>query len=129
MLSIPGISGSTCDGFSRRELLRVGGVGLFGLSLGQILKLEAQAKGSEAPNGKKGGWGKAKSVILIFLQGGPSHLPDDVGDRVGLAGGDRALALRRALRRSSEHRGPVADGRPAGLPALARAAAVLGRGV
>src|SRR5256885_12651857 len=74
MLSIPGISGSTCDGFSRRELLRVGGCGLFGLSLGQILKLEAQAKGSEAPNGKKGGWGKAKSVILIFLQGGPSHL-------------------------------------------------------
>ena len=74
MLSIPGVSGSTCDGFSRRELLRVGGVGLFGLSLGQILKLEAQAKGSEAPAGKKSGWGKAKSVILIFLQGGPSHL-------------------------------------------------------
>src|SRR3954469_4342788 len=74
MLSIPGISGSTCDGFSRRELLRVGGVGLFGLSLGQILKLEAQARGAEAPAGKKGGWGKAKSVILIFLQGGPSHL-------------------------------------------------------
>src|SRR5438309_4009498 len=74
MLSIPGISGSTCDGFSRRELLRVGGCGLFGLSLGQILKLEAQARGSEAPSGKKSGWGKAKSVILIFLQGGPSHL-------------------------------------------------------
>jgi len=74
MLSIPGISGSTCDGFSRRELLRVGGVGLFGLSRGQILKLEAQAKGAEAPAGKRSGWGKAKSVILIFLQGGPSHL-------------------------------------------------------
>ena len=35
MLSIPGISGSTCDGFSRRELLRVGGCGLFGLSLSE----------------------------------------------------------------------------------------------
>src|SRR5215212_788712 len=75
MLSIPGISGSTCDGFSRRELIRVGGVGLFGLSLGQVLKLEAAAKAADAPKTKaKSGWGKAKSVILIFLQGGPSHL-------------------------------------------------------
>src|SRR5687767_3331375 len=75
MLSIPGISGSTCDGFSRRELLRVGGCGLFGLSLGQILELESKARGNESPRGKsKSGWGKAKSVILIFLQGGPSHL-------------------------------------------------------
>src|SRR5436853_5319436 len=73
MLSIPGVSGSTCDGFSRRELLRVGGCGLFGLSLGQILKLESQARADQAKP-KKSGWGKAKSVILIFLQGGPSHL-------------------------------------------------------
>src|SRR4051794_37331026 len=74
MLSIPGISGSTCDGFSRRELLRVGGCGLFGLSLAQLLKLESQARAADAPKNKKSGWGKAKSVILIFLQGGPSHL-------------------------------------------------------
>ncbi len=40
MLSIPGLSGSTCDGYSRRELLRVGGAGFIGLSLAQILQLQ-----------------------------------------------------------------------------------------
>ena len=28
MLSIPGQPGATCDGYTRRELLRVGGMGL-----------------------------------------------------------------------------------------------------
>ncbi len=74
MLSIPGNSGSTCDGWSRREFLRVGGAGLLGISLGDILALQAQAKeNSSAANGKSG-WGKAKNVIFIFLQGGPSHI-------------------------------------------------------
>ena len=43
MISIPGQSGSTCDGFSRREFLRVGGAGLLGISLADILRLQAQA--------------------------------------------------------------------------------------
>src|SRR5258708_4590773 len=75
MLSIPGRSGSTCDGFSRREFLRVGGAGLLGLSLGDILGLQAHALGT-VPDSLKGkaGWGNAKSVILLFLQGGPSHI-------------------------------------------------------
>lgn len=72
MLSIPGKSGSTCDGFSRREFLRVGGAGILGLSLGDILRLQA-ATGDAAP-AVKNGWGQAKSVIMIFLQGGPSHI-------------------------------------------------------
>ena len=74
MLSIPGESGSTCDGFSRREFLRLGGAGLIGLSLADIFRLQALAE--NAPDSAKGkaGWGKAKSVILIFLQGGPSHI-------------------------------------------------------
>ncbi|HEV8541953.1 MAG TPA: DUF1501 domain-containing protein [Verrucomicrobiae bacterium] len=72
MLSIPGKSGSTCDGFSRREFLRVGGAGLFGVTLADILRLRAA---STAPEGSdKSGWGNAKSVILLFLQGGPSHI-------------------------------------------------------
>src|ERR1043166_8810950 len=73
MLSIPGKSGSTCDGFSRREFLRVGGAGLFGLSLADIFRLQAVASGDDAAKSKSG-WGNAKSVILIFLQGGPSHI-------------------------------------------------------
>ncbi|HEY8750786.1 MAG TPA: DUF1501 domain-containing protein [Tepidisphaeraceae bacterium] len=73
MLSIPGQPGATCDGMSRRELLRVGGAGLLGLSLSNILALEA--RGQTAPKGKKSaGFGSAKNFIFIFLQGGPSHI-------------------------------------------------------
>src|SRR6266700_620602 len=78
MLSIPGKPGSTCDGFSRRELLRVGGAGLFGLSLAQVLQLQSAQKAFAQDKSKKdapkSGFGRAKSVILIFLQGGPSHI-------------------------------------------------------
>jgi hypothetical protein len=72
MLSIPGKSGSTCDGFSRREFMRVGGAGILGLSLGDVFRLQA---GSVVPEGNvKTGWANAKSVIMLFLQGGPSHI-------------------------------------------------------
>src|SRR5688572_471904 len=72
MLSIPGTTGRTCDGFSRREFLRIGGAGVLGLSLGDIFRLQA---GSVLPEGNlKTGWGNAKSVIMLFLQGGPSHI-------------------------------------------------------
>src|SRR5436190_15396774 len=71
MLSIPGGFGRTCDGVSRREFLRVGGAGILGLSLGDIFRLQAAT--TEAPVNKTG-WGQAKSVIMIFLQGGPSHI-------------------------------------------------------
>jgi len=76
MLVIPGRPGKDlCDshlGLSRRALLRVGGSSLFGLTLGSMFKLQsaqAAAKHAGAP-----GWGKAKSVVLVYLQGGPSHL-------------------------------------------------------
>src|SRR6266508_1659899 len=72
MISIPGTPGSTCDGFSRREFLRVGGMGMMGISLADILRLQAGAAPAEAA--RKAGWRNAKSFIFIFLQGGPSHL-------------------------------------------------------
>ncbi len=74
MLSIPGLPGSTCDGFARREFMRIGGAGLLGLSLSQVLQLQARADEANDANKQKAGWGKAKQVILVFLQGGPSHL-------------------------------------------------------
>src|SRR5216117_3773362 len=75
MLSIPGKPGCTCDGWSRREFMRVGGAGLFGVALGDILRLQALGSESASDATKtKAGWGKAKSVIMIFLQGGPSHI-------------------------------------------------------
>ncbi len=51
-------------------MLRVGGAGMLGLTLGSLLRLQARA--TEAGGGR--GWGKAKSIILVYLQGGPSHI-------------------------------------------------------
>ncbi|MBC7966204.1 MAG: DUF1501 domain-containing protein [Fuerstia sp.] len=55
---------------SRREWLRVGGIGLGGLSMPQFAKA---APGMSAASKSVGGgaYGKAKSVIVIFLSGGP----------------------------------------------------------
>jgi len=87
MIRIPGELGKDlCDrhlGITRRDLLRIGGSGLLGLSLGGMFKLQSVA--SEPKGGR--GWGKAKSVIMIYLQGGPSHLDlwdpkDNVPDSV-----------------------------------------------
>jgi len=75
MLSIPGYPGATCDGISRRELLRVGGAGLLGVSLANLLQLEALgADAAPADAAKRAGFGSAKNFIFIFLQGGPSHI-------------------------------------------------------
>ncbi len=76
MITVPGQPGKDlCDkhlGVSRRDVIRVGGSGLLGMTLGSAFQMQAHA----ADEGKGGGpgWGKAKSVIMIYLQGGPSHL-------------------------------------------------------
>src|SRR6267378_6928126 len=74
------ITGGTCSDLcdphlkmTRRDLLRVGGAGMLGLSLGSLFKLQAMA--GEKPKSAGGpGWGTAKNVVMIYLQGGPSHL-------------------------------------------------------
>ncbi|MAB78699.1 MAG: hypothetical protein CMJ89_05030 [Planctomycetes bacterium] len=68
---------------SRREVLRVGGGSLLGLGLPQLLQLQNAAL---AHARLERGFGGAKSVILIFLQGGPSHL--DLWDPKDDAPGD-----------------------------------------
>ena len=61
---------------SRRDILRVGSAGALGLSLGTLLKLEAAhaATSTATAIGGGPGWGKAKSIIMVYLQGGPSHI-------------------------------------------------------
>ena len=75
MITIPGqYAKDLCDShlkLTRRDILRIGGSGMLGLGLSNILELQALAK--EGHHGGPG-WGKAKSVIMCFLQGGPSHL-------------------------------------------------------
>src|ERR1700693_623868 len=77
MIIVPGQSGKDlCDaqlGITRRDILRGGGSGLLGRGLGSMLELQAvSARGAEVSRGP--GWGKAKSIIMVYLQGGPSHL-------------------------------------------------------
>ena len=60
---------SMCDGLSRRDFIRLGSLGigaLGGLSLAEVLRLRAQ--GAERPRSSE------KSVIMVYLPGGPSHL-------------------------------------------------------
>src|SRR5688572_24711812 len=64
MLSIRNDSGvKLCDGVSRRDFLKIGGLGLGGLSLSQLFQAEAQA----------GVRNSKKAVIMIYLVGGPPH--------------------------------------------------------
>ncbi len=73
---------------SRRDFLRVGGSGMLGLTLGSMFQMKAlSAEPSAKPSAGAPGWGKAKSIILVYLQGGPSHLDlwdpkEDVPDNV-----------------------------------------------
>jgi hypothetical protein len=65
MLSIAGSQHKTrfCDGLSRRSFLQLGSLAMGGISLPQLLQAEAQA-----------GIGSShKSVIMVFLSGGPPH--------------------------------------------------------
>ncbi|MDB5338987.1 MAG: hypothetical protein JWN70_4606 [Planctomycetaceae bacterium] len=54
-----------CDGLARRDVLRIGGLGL-GLSLADLLRLKAQGAVNPA--------GRPKSVIMVYLGGGLSHI-------------------------------------------------------
>ncbi|MEY5014130.1 MAG: hypothetical protein RIS92_488 [Verrucomicrobiota bacterium] len=69
MLTIPSSrSGRLCDGVLRRDFLRIGGLALGGASLPQVLAAQAGGEGVSSPQVSG-----AKSVIMIFLPGGPSH--------------------------------------------------------
>lgn len=90
MLVIPGQPGKdVCDrhlGVTRRDLLRIGGSAMMGMTLGQMLELQS-AQANTSTTGSGPGWNKAKSIILIYLQGGPSHIDlwdpkDNVPDNV-----------------------------------------------
>jgi hypothetical protein len=63
MLTIYGPKQRFCDGISRRNFLKIGALGLGGLTLPQLLQAEANS----------GIRRSHKAVIMIFLPGGPSH--------------------------------------------------------
>jgi len=64
MLTIYGDKQQFCDGVSRRNFLKIGGLAMGGLGLTEILAAEAQAGVRSSP----------KSVIMVYLPGGPPHI-------------------------------------------------------
>jgi hypothetical protein len=62
----------TCDGLTRRDLLKVGSVSFLGLGLTEFLALKAAADKPEKPKSK--GNDRDISVILLWMAGGPSHI-------------------------------------------------------
>ncbi len=53
-----------CDGISRRNFLKIGGLAMGGLTLPQILRAESESGVAKSH----------KAIIMIFLPGGPPHL-------------------------------------------------------
>src|SRR3954463_11472727 len=62
-----GSARSYCDGMSRRSFLQLGVAGMASVGLPQLLRAREQSAGRAGPT-------KDTSVILLWLDGGPSHL-------------------------------------------------------
>ena len=65
MLTVLSNRRRVCNGLTRRQLLQVGGAGLFGVNFPQVLAAEQFQQPDKA---------RAKSVIFVYLFGGPSQL-------------------------------------------------------
>ena len=87
MLRILGTKKQLCDGLTRRDFLQVGGIGVFGLSLGNAISAQAGDDLGKA-------FGQAKSCILLFPYGSPSshetfdpkpEMPDVQGEMKSIA--------------------------------------------
>jgi hypothetical protein len=65
MLRVVGGAGSNCAGITRRNFVQAGVLGLGGLALGDLLRLQSASAASPV---------KDASVILFWLSGGPGHM-------------------------------------------------------
>jgi Protein of unknown function (DUF1501) len=92
-----------CEGFHRRDFLRLGSAGFLGLDLSGLLRLEARAAGTRA---------RARSVIMIWLAGGPAtidiwdlkpHAPENIrGEFKPIATSARGIWICEQLPRSAK---------------------------
>src|ERR1700689_2966489 len=60
-----------CDALTRRQMLHVGGLGLLGLSLPEMLRARSPHPQPPSQEGRGEHGQRAKSCILLFLMGGP----------------------------------------------------------
>jgi hypothetical protein len=121
VLRILGSPTTLCDGLSRRDLLHIGGLGAFGLTLPSFLKLKA----SEPTRGNDSAFGRAKACILLFPYGSPPQhetfdpkpdAPDGIRGEYGTTqtsrrqGGERCWVEPRTRALSGWCRDPPQDG-------------------
>lgn len=78
MLTVYGRPQRVCSGTTRRELLRAGGLGLLGLTAERLLAAEQTLASNRDRSGIGAGdgfpVGRARSVLFLYLFGGPSQL-------------------------------------------------------
>src|SRR5260370_17893909 len=60
-------NGTTCDGSTRRDFLKIGALGVGGLMLPDLLRARAAAKAEGKPT-------KNTSVVWLWLGGGPTQV-------------------------------------------------------
>src|SRR5438067_672007 len=58
------LGSTTCDGVSRRDFLKLGSLCVGGLTLADMLRFDAHGQATRS----------AKSIIMVVLPGGPSHI-------------------------------------------------------
>ena len=73
MLRVQGSPKRLCNGLTRRDFLEVGGLGVLGVGLSDLLR-SAEANAARAPDTLDSSFGKAKRCILLYLYGSPSQL-------------------------------------------------------
>ncbi|HTU89484.1 MAG TPA: DUF1501 domain-containing protein, partial [Gemmataceae bacterium] len=73
MLRILGSAKRLCNGWTRREMLRAGGLSLLGISLPDYLRLSATQPARSVSKGRQN-FGRAKACILLYLYGAPSQI-------------------------------------------------------
>src|SRR6185295_15129627 len=72
MLRILGTRRTLCDGFSRRDLLQIGGLAGLGLAGAMLPSSSRAANAASAKGPHEKSFGRAKSCIFLFPYGSPS---------------------------------------------------------
>ena len=114
MLSIHCDDTRLCDGLTRREWMRVGSLGAFGLTLPTLNAAQAKPQ----PDGAGPGFGQAKRCIVLFMLGGPPqhetwdpkpHAPAEVrGDLSPISSAVPGLALGELMPKTAQRADRVA---------------------
>src|SRR5688572_33413109 len=68
MITITGRKHYLCSGLTRRDVLRVGSMGLFGLTLADMFELRSAAAAAGRPRRA------ARNLVMIHMSGGPPHV-------------------------------------------------------